>query len=112
MTEKRIDQRIDTALFVKCLPLPEEKNCFYTVIKDMSSGGIQILCENCPPLGKNMKIDIDLINDKAQACAQVVWHSKMEPAERYCVGLKFLDVCENSKRKLGEVINTVCFSEE
>ncbi|MCU0821658.1 MAG: PilZ domain-containing protein [Spirochaetes bacterium] len=113
-TEKRETQRIDTAFFVKCMPLPEEKEkkCFFTVIKDLSSGGIQILTENSLPLGKNLKIDINLIHENAQACAQVVWQYKEPEAERYCVGLKFLDICDNSKRKLGEVINTICFYEE
>jgi c-di-GMP-binding flagellar brake protein YcgR len=113
-SEKRISQRIDTAFFVKCMPLPEEseKKCFYTIIKDLSSGGIQILSEDSLPLGKNLKIDINLIHENAQACAEVVWNYKIPAAERYCIGLKFLDICENSKRKLGEVINTICFSEE
>ena len=112
--EKRETQRIDTAFFVKCIPLPEEKEnkCFYTVIKDLSSGGIQILTEDSLPLGKNLKIDINLIHENAHAFAEVVWQYKIPAGERYCVGLKFLDICENSKRKLGEVINTICYCED
>jgi len=114
LSEKRETQRIDTAFFVKCMPLPEgkEKKCFYTVIKDLCFGGIQILTEDPLPLGKNLKIDINLIHENAQAFAEVVWQYKVPAAERYCVGLKFLDICENSKQKLGEVINTICFCEE
>ena len=111
MNDKRIEPRIDTALFVKCMLLPEEKNCFYTVIKDLSTGGIQILCEDFLPPGKNLKMDINLIQEKAEACAEVVWYYKVPTSERYCIGLKFLEVCEKSRRKLGEVINTICYSD-
>ncbi len=110
--EKRTDPRIDTAFIVKCMELSEKKNSFYTVIKDLSSGGIKILCEEILPLGMNFKIDINLIQEKAEACAEVVWYYKIPASERYCVGLKFRDVNEHNRRKLGDLIDTIYYSAE
>ncbi len=109
MNDKRIDPRIDTAFIVKCMDLKEKKKSFYTVIKDLSTGGIKILCEDCLPLGKNFKININMIQENAEACAEVVWYYKVPTSERYCVGLKFFDVNDTNKRKLGNLINTIYY---
>ena len=107
MNEKRIEPRIDTAFIVKCMILPDKKNTFYTVIRDLSQCGVKILSENFLPLGRNLHLDINLIKEKAEAKAQVVWYSKMQSSEKYCIGLKFLEVNSSSKRKLGDLINTI-----
>ncbi|MDY6933753.1 MAG: PilZ domain-containing protein [Spirochaetota bacterium] len=108
MEDRRIEPRIDTAFIVKCKVLPKRDKTFFTVINNLSTGGIKIFCDKSLPLGKNVDVNINLLQETAEAKAQVVWCSKKKNySGRYLVGLKFLEVNETNMHKLGNFINVI-----
>lgn len=107
MKEKRVEPRICTAFTCKCTQLPEKNNIFYSAIRDLSVGGIQILCEEEIPCGTNFAININLINETAEAQAQVAWNDKKPNSNGYYIGLKFLEVKDNNKCKIDDFIDTI-----
>ena len=56
INDKRIEFRICTAFTARCSELPDMNNSFYTAIKDISTGGLQIICEKKLPAGKIFNI--------------------------------------------------------
>ncbi|MFH0976596.1 MAG: PilZ domain-containing protein [Spirochaetota bacterium] len=115
MEEKRTQPRICTAFTAKCTELPEQKNIFYTAIKDLSPGGLQIFCSKKIPRGTSFYININLINECAETKAQVAWNDKKPNSDLYCVGLKFLEVNRKNKHKIDNFfdaifLNTVYYS--
>lgn len=110
MKEKRLEPRICTAFTAKCTELPEKKNIFYTAIRDLSPGGIQILCDREFPCGTNFSININLIHKNAEARVQVAWNDKKPNSDLYFIGLKFLEVKKNSKCKIEDFIDTIFFN--
>ena len=107
MNEKRNEARIGTAFIVKCTVLPDENQSFYTVCNDLNSLGLKIFSENFLPLGKILKLDINLLTSTAEAKAKVVWHNNMKSMRRYDIGLKYLELNDTNRAKLVNFINTV-----
>ncbi len=107
MKEKRLEPRICTAFTAKCIELPEKKNSFYTAICDLSPGGIQIFCDRSFPCGTNFNININLIHESIEARAQVAWNDKKPNSDKFCTGLKFLEVNRKSKNKIENFIDTI-----
>jgi c-di-GMP-binding flagellar brake protein YcgR len=107
MKEKRLEPRICTAFTVRCTELPDKKNIFYSAIRDLSPGGIQILCEKELPCGMYYNVDINLIHESAEAKAQVAWNGKMPNSDKYYVGLKFLEIKDHNMCKIEDFIDTI-----
>jgi hypothetical protein len=107
MKEKRLEPRICTAFTAKCVELPERKNSFYTAICDLSPGGIQIFCDKPLPCGTNFNININLIHESIEARVQVAWNDKKANSDKFCAGLKFLEVNRKCKNKIENFIDTI-----
>jgi c-di-GMP-binding flagellar brake protein YcgR len=105
MDERRKFPRVGVSFPVECVILPERKKLFYTVSKDLSIEGAKILSEEFLPVGKDMKVNINLIKEIAEVKAKVVWCNKARYMERYYAGLKFLEINEKNKRNLNIFIN-------
>jgi len=104
MKERRKDKRFCLFFSLRGIILPERKNIFYTVGKDLSLKGIKILCEDFLSFKRIVRININLIDETAEMTAQVVWCNKRPYSERYYAGLEFLEVSEKDKCKLGHFI--------
>lgn len=105
--EKRTEPRICTAFTARCVELPAMKNVFYTAIKNISPGGMQILCDEHLPVGVDINIMINMIHESAEARAKVAWLDKIPGTDRYCIGLKFMDLTGKNKEKLDDFIDTI-----
>lgn len=107
MKEKRMEPRICTAFTAKCIELPKKNNIFYTAIRDLSPGGIQIFCDREFPCGTNFNININLIHESVEARVQVAWNDKKPNSDKFCTGLKFLGVNRKCKNKIENFIDTI-----
>jgi hypothetical protein len=107
MKEKRVEPRICTAFTAKCTELPGKKNIFYTAIRDLSPGGIQIFCDREFPCGTSFNININLIHESIDARVQVAWNDKKPNSDKFCTGLKFLEVNRKCKSKIENFIDTI-----
>lgn len=105
MTDKRQEPRFGVSFPVECVMLPNRKKIFYTVSKDLSSSGVKILHEDFLKQGNDIKVNINLIEEMAEVKAKVVWCSKAAHADRYYVGLKFMEVSPRHKQALKHFIN-------
>lgn len=110
MKEKRAEHRIATAFTAKCTELPEKNNIFYTAIRDLSPGGIQIFCDREFPCGTNFSININLIHESVEARVQVAWNDKKPNSDKYCTGLKFLEFNKKCKCKIDNFIDAIYFN--
>ena len=107
MKEKRQNPRVGISFPVECVSLPERKEMFYTVSKDLSLGGIKILSEDFLPTGKDLRINVNLINEMASAKAKVIWCNKEPYSDRYYAGLKFFELNKRNKTNLNHLINKI-----
>ena len=106
MKEKRKNPRIGVPFTVDCILSPREDKTFYTASRDVSTGGIKILCESPLPPGKNMELDINLITETIVTKAKIMWCRKMPHSNKYYAGLKFLEVSEKNKRSIEAFLGT------
>jgi hypothetical protein len=107
MNERRENHRFDTAFPVECILLPERKKIFFTVSRNMSLGGIKILLDQFLPVGKGLKLQINLANEVAEARATIAWCNKLPFADRYAAGLRFLEVNTENKEILGAFLTQI-----
>lgn len=107
MEEKRVEPRVGVSFPVECTVLPNRRKIFYTVSKDLSSGGVRVVHEEFLAKGKDLKVNINLIDDIAEVKAKVMWCNKTAHADRYYLGLKFMEINDSNKRALRYFINKI-----
>jgi len=78
----------------------KSNNPFYTVIKDVSEGGIRMVAETQLAIDTELDIDINLINDRVRGTGKVKWCSEKAENGRFCVGVQFADLNEEQLAKL------------
>jgi c-di-GMP-binding flagellar brake protein YcgR len=110
--ERRKQPRIDIVLPVECIFPEERANILYTVCKNISLGGVQIIVQNSLSYGKNLGLRIDLIDKSVRAKAEVIWCRRELHSDRYNVGLKFLEFKNKSKTHIDQLINKIYHSIE
>lgn len=106
MDEKRKFPRAGVSFPVECKPLPA-RNYFYTVSRDLSLGGVKIVCNYFLPKNDTIKVNINLIDSMLDLKAKVAWCNKERLSERYSAGLEFVETTENSKKKLFQFLNRI-----
>jgi len=107
MEEKRQEPRFGVSFPVECVMQPERKKIFYTVSRDLSHNGAKILHEDFVKKGKDLKVNINLIDEIAEVKAKVMWCTKAAQTNRYYVGLKFLGMSSRHKQALNYFINRI-----
>ncbi|MDD5070500.1 MAG: PilZ domain-containing protein [Candidatus Omnitrophica bacterium] len=106
MSEKREHTRVGISFPVECDFLT--KNCyFYTVSKDMSSGGVKIVTDDFIPMGNSLKLNINLIEKVVRLKAKVAWCNKERANDRYSVGLQFSEISDTNKRSIDQFLNQI-----
>ncbi|MDD5195114.1 MAG: PilZ domain-containing protein [Candidatus Omnitrophica bacterium] len=106
MNERRNSFRAGVSFPVECNLLPQ-RNYFYTVSKDLSVSGIRIVSNDFLSCGNCLKLNINLIDKVVDLKAQVVWCSKERVADRYVAGLKFMEISENNKGELSQLLKKI-----
>ncbi|MBD3246644.1 MAG: hypothetical protein GF333_06485 [Candidatus Omnitrophica bacterium] len=106
MKEKRSFPRVNVSFPLECRPLPDRKY-FYTVSKDLSSGGVRIVSNKFMPKDHPVKVDINLIDRVVSVKARVAWCNKDRFGDRYHAGLQFVDMNENRAKDLSCFLNKV-----
>lgn len=107
MEERRQESRANVSFPVECIMLPERKKIFYSVSKDLSKQGARILYQDFLPKGKDIKVNINLIEEIAQVKAKVMWCNKTPYPDRYYVGLKFMEINEKNKSAINYFLNKI-----
>ena len=102
--EKRAYPRIEISFPVEC-GLLAQNSYFYTVSKNVSIGGLKIIANEFLSKNSLVKIHINLIDRLLKAKAKVNWCNKEPVAERYFVGLEFLEMEEEDRQLLIQFIN-------
>jgi c-di-GMP-binding flagellar brake protein YcgR len=99
MREKRKHPRIGISFPVECKVLPS-KDYFYTVSKDLSTGGAKILSSDFLVKDDSLKLNINLIDKVLSVKAKVSWCTKEDSSQRYSTGLEFVELTEPDRDEL------------
>ncbi len=99
MIEKRKHPRIRISFPVECKVLPS-KDYFYTVSKDLSTGGAKILSSDFLVKDDSLKLNINLIDKVLSVKAKVSWCTKEDSSRRYETGLEFVELTEPDRDEL------------
>jgi len=106
MEERRKEPRATISFPVACDFLPH-RTYFYTVCKDLSSGGIKIISGDFIPHGDFLKINLNLIDKAIDLKAKVMWCNKERHCDRYYAGLMFTEVTEHDKINISQFITSL-----
>ena len=111
MKERRKEKRIkeESKVTFKLLSddkLPRGKKIFYTLTKDISSGGIRIQTDTFLPINTLLKIELLLTNPPRSITAfgKVRWVKNLYDDELFEMGLEFVDTTPDSIMALMEHI--------
>jgi c-di-GMP-binding flagellar brake protein YcgR len=106
MYERRQHSRIQASFPVECTMI-NSKNYFYTVTKDISHGGVQILTSNFVAKEDILKLALNFIDSLVTIKAKVAWCNKNRACERYSVGLEFVEVSSACKQNISRFVNSL-----
>jgi c-di-GMP-binding flagellar brake protein YcgR len=104
MEERRKYPRIITSLPAECTMI-NGKDYFYTVTKDISLGGAQLLSGHFIPKDSVLKLALNFIDSLITVKAKVAWCNKKRACERYNLGLEFVEVSPLSQRNITTALN-------
>jgi c-di-GMP-binding flagellar brake protein YcgR len=104
--ERRRFPRISISFPVECNLAPK-KSYFYTVCKDLSSGGLKIVSDTFLAKGSTIKINLNLVNQMVPAKARVAWCNKERFGDRYTAGLEITEINPRGKQELSTFLNKV-----
>lgn len=104
--ENRKQNRFRTPYTAKCEGLAHH-NRFYSVVHDLSHGGMKLVAESAVELDEDVNVDINFIDKKVSGKGKVKWCSKSDTSngDRYSIGVEFTDMDETSKAMLENFIN-------
>ncbi len=106
MGDKRKNPRIGVSFPLECKSLPS-RNYFYTVSKDLSLSGTRILINEFMPRENLLKIHINLIDKVLDLKAKVIWCNKEKLAERYSIGVEFVEISASDKEELSSFLSKI-----
>ena len=106
MEEKRRHQRVRISFPVRCEGLPARKP-FYTVFKDISSGGLRVISEEFMAVNKYIKFEINLINTLIRGKGKIVWCNPQSFADRYWAGIEFTEISPSAKKALSDFLSNI-----
>lgn len=104
MQERRKYHRVDISFPVECDEV-SRKNYFYTVSKDLSTGGLKIVSNKFLPKNEQIKVSINLIDKIVDLTTKVVWCNEVRASDNYLCGLEFV---EANKNRRNEIANFLC----
>lgn len=106
MEEKRKYKRVKISFPVRCEGL-ENHRPFYTVFKDISTGGIKLIAENFLSVNKFLKFEINLVNHLIRGKGKIVWCNPQAYSERYLAGIEFTEMDVNAEKVLSNFLSNV-----
>ncbi|MEI8349664.1 MAG: PilZ domain-containing protein [Candidatus Omnitrophota bacterium] len=106
MEERRRYPRVNISFPVECKSLPQG-NYFYTVSKDLSSGGIKIISDTFLPKDYLMKVYVNLVDTVINLKAKVAWCNKLRASEKYNAGLEFVEASNESQQSISQFLAKV-----
>lgn len=87
-----------------------EKNYFYTVSKDISAGGVQIISNNFIPKNNIVKLTINFIDSLFTIKAKIAWCNKKRISERYNAGLEFIEMSQTLNQQINHSLDSLCIA--
>lgn len=106
MEDRRKYPRINISFPVECRALPRG-NYFYTVSKDLSSGGVKIISDTFLPRDYLMKVYINLVDTIINLKAKVAWCNKLRASDKYNAGLEFVDATGESQQNISQFLSRI-----
>jgi c-di-GMP-binding flagellar brake protein YcgR len=106
MEERRKYPRVNVSFPVECKNLPTQ-DYFYTVSKDLSLVGVKIVSNAFLTKGDILALNLNLVNRVLNLKAKVAWCNRERVADRYAVGLEFIEVGNTLKDKLSAFLNKI-----
>lgn len=77
-----------------------ESNFFSGKTKNISEGGLYIECDQGPPLGALISIDLTFFGVKAVVSGEVMWVATGTTGEPVGFGIQFVDLAPKTKRAI------------
>ena len=105
-SDRRTNPRINISFPVECRR-PADKSYFYTVCKDLSVGGTKILSDKFMPKGKKIDLNINLVDNVVDLKAKVAWCVRERMADRYAMGMEFIEVNEDNRARLSGLLGKI-----
>lgn len=109
MIERRRYRRIDVSFPVECSMLSENKY-FYTVSKDISAGGTQIISNKFIPRNSLVKLTINFIDSLFTVKAKAAWCNKQRISDRYTTGFEFIEMSQAHNQQISHYLDNLCYA--
>ncbi|MFA5008630.1 MAG: PilZ domain-containing protein [Candidatus Omnitrophota bacterium] len=106
MQERRKYPRVDISFPVECDELVR-KNYFYTVSKDLSTGGVKIFSNKFFPRNEQLKVSINLIDRMVNLKAKVAWCNEVRASDSYLCGLEFIEANKGSRNEIAGFLSKI-----
>jgi len=106
MQERRKYPRIDISFPVECDEVLR-KNYFYTVSKDLSTGGVRIVSNKFLPKNEQIKVSINLIDKIINLNAKVAWCNEVRASDDYLCGLEFVEANKNRRNEITSFLSKI-----
>ncbi len=106
MQERRKYPRVDISFPVECDEL-QQKNYFYTVSKDLSTGGVRIVSNKFLPKNEQIKVSINLIDKMVDLTARVAWCNEVRASDNYLCGLEFIETNKSRRNEICSFLNKI-----
>jgi c-di-GMP-binding flagellar brake protein YcgR len=106
MQERRKYQRVDISFPVECDEVLH-KNYFYTVSKDLSTGGVRIVSNKFLPKNEQIKVSINLIDKIVDLTAKVAWCNEVRASDNYLCGLEFVETNKNRRNEITSFLSKI-----
>jgi len=106
MGENRKRPRFRIANTVRCEDLIDNRP-FYTVIRDISSGGIKLTSEDFIGIDRQVRVKINLVDASVEGLGKVVWCNQQPYSNRFQIGIEFTDINSTGQKVLENFIGTI-----
>jgi len=107
MIERRRYRRIQASFPVECNMLAGRKY-FYTVSRDISLGGVQIISNRFIPKNSIVKLTINFIDSLFTIKAKIAWCNKKRVSDRYNAGFEFIEMSQTHSQQINHSLDNLC----
>lgn len=109
MSENRQHSRVRISFPVRCEGIASRKP-FYTVFKDISTGGIKLVSETFIGINKRVQFEINLVNELVKGRGRIAWCNSQPYSERYLVGVEFTEMDPAVRERLSAFLSNITSS--
>ncbi|MGD2084136.1 MAG: PilZ domain-containing protein [Chromatiales bacterium] len=109
MAERRMRVRVWLDASASATPVPNRspQRVWNLLGEDISLTGIRLLSPESFPVASRLRLEIDVEGELSpiQAIGTVVWIGQLPEANRWRIGLKFTELSDEARLRIGKVVS-------